>query len=54
MADQKKRIIDLSELSQEVQEGQYILVDSAGGTGKMNLKKSWMTARQASPSVSPT
>lgn len=39
MADQKKRIIDLSELSQEVQEGQYILVDSAGGTGKMNLKK---------------
>ena len=39
MADEKKRIIDLAELSQEVQEGQYILVDSAGGTGKMNLKK---------------
>lgn len=39
MADEKKRIIDLSELSQEVQVGQYILVDSASGTGKMNLKK---------------
>ena len=34
-----KRVIDLAELSQTVQEGQYILVDSAGGTGKMDLKR---------------
>ena len=34
-----KRVIDLPDLSQEVQEGQYVLVDSAGGTGKMSLKK---------------
>lgn len=33
-----KRVIDLPDLSQEVQEGQYVLVDSAGGTGKMDLK----------------
>lgn len=34
-----KRVIDLAELSQTVQEGQYILADSAGGTGKMDLKR---------------
>ena len=34
-----KRVIDLPVLSQDVQEGQYILVDSSGGTGKMNLKR---------------
>lgn len=34
-----KRVIDLAELSQTVQEGQYIIVDSAGGTGKMQAVK---------------
>ena len=34
-----KRVIDLSTLSETVQEGQYVLVDSSGGTGKMSLKK---------------
>lgn len=34
-----KRVIDLATLSETVQEGQYILADSAGGTGKMNLKQ---------------
>lgn len=33
------RVIDLAELSQEVQDGQYILADSEEGTGKLDFKK---------------
>ena len=34
-----KRVIELTTLSESVQDGQYILVDSANATGKMDLKR---------------